>query len=407
MKKVLLFLVTMVMVINSSMLIACAEKKVDDITKELITEGSAIYDEKTNSILLCPAQVWSNGKAKCPFEIKEDFKLSFDYKIGGGTSADGIMVAFFAEENSIVKDGGFLNFEGCGGYGLEFDTYQNTNDSANAHISIVRDKVSNHLVMVDDERVDDYKWHSVVLEVEGDSVIVWVDDEIIIDEMIDFDKTYRYMYFAASTGASTDNHYIRNVKIDGRVPYSKASSWATKEMDKAEQYNLIPGCLMGKDMTKKITRQEFATLAVKLYENITGEVSQPAEMKFVDTNDKEIAKAFGLGIALGVSETEFMPYAEIPREQVATMLTRTMKKCNPDLDTTLQDVEKFDDDEYISSWARESVYFMASRNIIAGIGNNMFVPNASINDSQAKNYALTTREQALAISVRIYEDINE
>lgn len=381
------------------------EGNLKDITTQLTLEGAAVLDKNTNTILLCPKKTWSNGKAKCPFEITEDFTLSFDYKIGGGTSADGIMVAFFAEENSIVKDGGYLNFEGCGGYGLEFDTYPNTNDSKNAHIAIVRDKVSNHLVMVDEPRVDDEKWHNAVLKVDGNRVTVTIDNETVIYKTINFDKAYRYMYFAASTGASTDDHYIRNVKLNGRAAYSNSSQWAEPEMDKAEIYNLIPAVLKGEDMAKKITRAEFAALSVRLYEEITGKKALAVPTKFTDTDDEEIAKAFGLGIAMGVSETKFEPFTEIPREQVASMLARTMNKCNPSLEIKSTGTKKFSDDEFISGWARESVYFMAERNIISGIGNNMFVPNSGISDEDARQFASSTREQSLAIAVRVYENM--
>jgi len=83
-----------------------------DITQDLLLENAAVYNEDDNSILLCPEKTWSNGKAKYPFEVCEDFTVSFEYMIGGGTSADGIILAFFAEKDSITKDGEYLNFEG-------------------------------------------------------------------------------------------------------------------------------------------------------------------------------------------------------------------------------------------------------------------------------------------------------
>ena len=374
-----------------------------DITKDLILENSAVYNEKDNSILLCPNQTWSSGKAKYPYEISEDFTISFEYKIGGGTSADGIVLAFFAEEDSITIDGGYMNFEGCGGYGLEFDTYRNSGDAPSAHIALIYDKVSNHLVSVEDSRVDDEKWHKAVLTIEGNTIDVSIDNECVINQKVAFKKTYRYMYFAASTGAATDNHYIRNVKFTGRAAYSNASNWAVPEMDKAEINDLIPNILKGKDMTKLITRQEFAALSVRLYESLAKKNAPVVSHPFEDTNDSEIAKAYGLGITKGVSETLFAPDKDISREEVATMLTRTLKAYIPNLNTKVTSSFKFADDDVISSWAKESVYFMVDKKINYGIGDNKFAPKNSTKDEEAILYANSTREQAILMALRAFE----
>ncbi len=376
-----------------------------DITKDLVLENSASFDEESNTILLCPKNTWSSGKAKYPFEVCEDFTVSFEYMIGGGTSADGIMLAFFAQKDSITKDGEFMNFEGCGGYGLEFDTYQNTNDSQNAHIGIVYNQVSNHLVMVDEPRVDDEEWHNAELSVKGENITLLIDGDTVIDENIDFDKTYRYMYFAASTGTSTDDHYIRNVKFTGRAAYSNASEWAIEEMDKAEVYNLIPDILKGADMTQLITREEFAALSVRLYESLAEKAAPAVYEPFEDVDDSEISKAYGLGITKGVSETEFAPKKDISREEVATMLTRTIKAYLPDLDTSVNDDFRFSDDVLISDWAKESVYFMVSKNVILGVGDNKFAPKNTTANEEALKYANSTREQALLMAVRTIEAI--
>ena len=134
MKKILALLLIFILAFTSAAFAESGFISIDgeDITDKLILEGDAEYDKDEGAILLCPAETWSNGKAKYPYEVLKNFSVSFDYKIGGGTSADGIVLAFYAQKDSVVKDGGYMNFEGCGGYGLEFDTYQNSNDSPNA-----------------------------------------------------------------------------------------------------------------------------------------------------------------------------------------------------------------------------------------------------------------------------------
>ena len=400
---------TLFMMLCSTAFAAQTENYIEnkDITKDLLLENQATYDAETNTILLCPNRTWSSGKAKYPFEVCEDFTVTFEYMIGGGTSADGIILAFFAEKDSITIDGGYLNFEGCGGYGLEFDTYRNTNDSRYAHIAIVRDYVSNHLISVDEPRVDDEQWHTAVLKVSGNNVLCTIDGDTVIDTVIEFDKTYRYMYFAASTGSCRDDHYIRNVRFTGRAAYSNASEWAIEEMDKAELYNLIPDILKGQDMTQLITRQEFAALSVRLYESLCKADAEIVPEPFDDIDDNDVAKAYGLGITKGTSDHLFAPEKDITREEVATMLTRTLKAYLPDLDTSSDSTFRFADDHAISAWAKESVYFMAERKIILGVGDNKFAPKNTTASEEAIKYANSTREQALLLAVRAYEAFNE
>jgi len=69
--------------------------------------------------------------------------------------------------------------------------------------------------------------------------------------------------------------------------------------------------------------------------------------------------------------------------------------------------EKFADDALISEWAKESVYFMVANKVIGGMGNNMFGPRNITEQETAMGYANATREQALAIAVRMVENIKD
>ena len=102
-----------------------------------------------------------------------------------------------------------------------------------------------------------------------------------------------------------------------------ASDWAKEELKKAEEMNLIPETLLSEDLTKDITRQEFAAVSVKLYEKLSGEKAEEVkENPFTDTSDSYVLKAYNLGVTTGTSETAFSPENLLNREQAATMLTR-------------------------------------------------------------------------------------
>ena len=193
------------------------------------------------------------------------------------------------------------------------------------------------------------------------------------------------------------------------------SAWAKAEIAKADELGLIPKILDGVDLTDKITRAEFAAVAVKVYENLSGSAAIPAVINpFTDTKDVEILKAYNIGVVNGTSATTYSPDDLLNREQAAAMLTRVFKKTsilNWTLATDSQfalPYEKpalFADDEDISDWAKESVYFMVANGIINGVGNNKFAPKNVTTEEQAQGYANATREQALLIAVRMVENL--
>jgi hypothetical protein len=193
------------------------------------------------------------------------------------------------------------------------------------------------------------------------------------------------------------------------------SGWARPEVEKADALGLIPDALKGADLTKPITRAEFAAVSVRVYEALSGVAAIPAvNNPFTDTKDAEVLKAFNVGITTGTSATTFDPDALLNREQAATMLTSVFKKVSLagwtiqtdnqfKLDYTMPAL--FADDSKISAYARDSVYFMVANGIIEGTGNNIFAPRATTSEDQAKGYAQATREQALAIAVRMVEKL--
>ena len=180
------------------------------------------------------------------------------------------------------------------------------------------------------------------------------------------------------------------------------SDWAKQETDEAHARNLIPLEMLGTDLKMDVTREQFAAIAVALYERITGKVADASteNLPFTDcsptgTYSRYVAAAYKLGITNGTSETTFTPSATITREQLATMLYRVILKAREEgiieneLPLTLENVA-FTDDAQISGYAHESVYYMAKRGIIKGMSETEFAPQG-----------VATKEQAILISNRI------
>ena len=187
------------------------------------------------------------------------------------------------------------------------------------------------------------------------------------------------------------------------------SDWAKEELKKAEEMKIIPESLLTADLREDITRAEFAAVSVKLYEYLSKETAKKTEENpFEDTADEYVLKAYNLGLTTGTSEKEFSPDGVLTREQAATMLTRVYKKItvkewsiDNDADLTYDEDEKFADDESISSWAKASVYFMASKGIIKGVGDNKFAPKNFTDEEKSSGYANASREQAILMAVRM------
>ena len=101
---------------------------------------------------------------------------------------------------------------------------------------------------------------------------------------------------------------------------------------------------------------------------------------------------------------------------MATMLMRVLKSAYIEgwtLDTDSQFTLYFEtpspfaDDALISPYARQSVYFMFANGIISGTGNNNFSPRAASTAEQAISISSATREQALAIAVRMVDKLKD
>lgn len=196
---------------------------------------------------------------------------------------------------------------------------------------------------------------------------------------------------------------------------SEISEWASTEIEEAYDKKLIPESLVGEDLTQPITRAEFAAVSVKTYELMANTEALPAvNNPFTDTKDVEVLKAYNTGITTGISATEFAPNVLLNREQAATMLTRVFKRATMKGWTIETDAQfelefnkptAFADDNKISAWAKDSVYFMVANEIINGVGGNKFAPQNTTSEEEATGYANATREQALIIATRMVENL--
>lgn len=242
--------------------------------------------------------------------------------------------------------------------------------------------------------------------------------ELHVDSEVRAQVRYCGWYFPDSISDSRFSDWSDELVLNEKADFT-ASQWALAELAEADKLGLIPDSLRNADLTKPITRAEFAAVSVRVYEALSGEKASPVEVNpFTDTEDIEVLKAYQVGITTGTSATTFHPDTLLNREQAATMLTRVYKKISIDGWEMSKDGEfaevfnkmftmptPFADDANISDWAKPSVYFMAANGIINGVGNNTFAPKATTDAEIAIGYAQATREQALAIATRMVKNL--
>jgi hypothetical protein len=190
--------------------------------------------------------------------------------------------------------------------------------------------------------------------------------------------------------------------ITNQAFYISASGWAKPEISNAWDNGLIPSGLLSKKAAEPTTREELCELATLLYEKTTGKTATPVSPNpFTDTSNPAILKAYALGITTGTSSTTFSPGEKTNREQVATMFGRAIRVMFPNADYSTTGAPTFSDQTDISSWALDHVLYMSKEGILKG-SNGAFMPRAITDAQKASGYGTTTREQAVAISVRIY-----
>jgi len=173
---------------------------------------------------------------------------------------------------------------------------------------------------------------------------------------------------------------------------ASVSDWSVGELSKAEEYNLLTEKVQG-NFKRKITREEFSELALKLYEALVGKKTGDASANpFIDTENPNIAAAYSAGIVNGIGNGRFAPDESATRQEISTMLYRTLRAAKHELDFSINTEHIFNDEVLISPWAHDAVKYLYGSGVITGTGNNVFNPEG-----------LAAREEAVVLIKRMYE----
>ena len=174
------------------------------------------------------------------------------------------------------------------------------------------------------------------------------------------------------------------------------SGWAEPFYRSASSAGLVSYSIVSNNMHEGITRQEFCELSMNLYKRLTGEViMDPPNTPFTDTGNVSVIQAYNYGIVNGVSDTEFAPYRQVTRQEMAKMLVSTLTASEVSMNIAEETdnlyLSQFTDNYDIVSWARSPISTLLSYDIMTGLTDDMIAPLAT-----------TTREQAIVSVNRAY-----
>jgi len=186
--------------------------------------------------------------------------------------------------------------------------------------------------------------------------------------------------------------------VQNAILWDNCSAWAEEYLRQAADMDIYPDVFLMADMTKPVTRAEFAAVAVMFYEALTGETVDYDDLDnpFNDVSDdqKDVLAAAALGIVNGTGNGGFSPNGSLTREQAVTMLGRVVELAEFGEVGNGSELElgswelTFPDQSSISGWAADYVKYFVSHKVVDGTGDGSFAPTLPM-----------TREQAMKVAV--------
>ena len=175
----------------------------------------------SNAARLTPAtasQIGSLVFEQRPFKQVASFTASFDFRIGGGTGADGFSFAIL--DSTRYSTAAQFGEQGPGGNSLvlQFDTYANSGENNN-HLDLIFNGVSLGTYNPTFD-LNNNQWHSAWVSFDGQSVTVELTPnggsaETAYDSVAvsGYSPVTTLFGFGARTGGSTDEHWVDNITV--------------------------------------------------------------------------------------------------------------------------------------------------------------------------------------------------
>ncbi len=184
---------------------------------------------------------------------------------------------------------------------------------------------------------------------------------------------------------------------DEQIEYEGLSSWAKSTINQMNSMGMLPESAAQAVMCDPITRGDLCEIAVRVYENVTGNAPEAAEAEFTDTDLPAVSQAKALGIVNGYPDGTFRPDGELTREQIFQISENLLKACGFTKKTDSELLqEAFSDYEDIGGWAGECIAVLYRIEVMRGDNRSRALPQAQ-----------TTCEQAIAMFMRTLKQVGK
>lgn len=161
-------------------------------------------------------------------------------------------------------------------------------------------------------------------------------------------------------------------------------SWAKEAIISLAQLKIINGRESYKFCpNESITREE----AVKILICAFYPEADTVEIPFSDVDNAAwyadfIKKAYGKGIAKGISASEFGVGDSITRQDLAVLCSNILRLSDAEIKAD-DEISPFNDDSEISDYAKDSIYLLKSLEIVNGSDGGNFEPDSDITRAEA------------------------
>lgn len=167
------------------------------------------------------------------------------------------------------------------------------------------------------------------------------------------------------------------------------SKWAYESVSDAINKRILSSGMLC-NFDKPISRSDFCDILYSfVQQKYKIDFDNEKNSIFIDTHKQSINFLANTGIVNGVEDKLFIPNGLLTREQAATILDRTVQYLKINSNSNVE--ATYEDDDYISEWAKDSVYRMMDMKIMIGDNKCYFKP---------QEYC-TTEEMIVAI-MRVY-----
>ena len=188
------------------------------------------------------------------------------------------------------------------------------------------------------------------------------------------------------------------------IPFAGAanySSWFRSSYEEMNDLGILPDSFRNMDLAKPITRLEMCVLTVKAFEDITGNVIEPARTDyFTDTQSLDALKAYECGIVSGYPDGTFRPNANITRQEFFKVILNFCQSAAFEPDSSGASLASFRDAAEVDAWAVDAAKTCVKYYYIQGAKENGGTLALNPKDG-------LTRQEAMVSTLRCYKGLSE